>query len=201
MIDRSSLSKDILDLLYILSPSVAFVPQIYRGRIIFSPLLSLVSIVSAVVKVLQYHENPYSIVLLYQSIVIIVLHFYLVANYKYPLKKLEMRIFWPSLYHRCGLVLSTAALVLGCTGFINLISIFRIGKMFGILTGLLDTLATFLQVFIYRNEKDKPLFLFFAWIVGDVVKICMMVKKYETPIEYILTICGQISLNIFVLIN
>lgn len=193
--------KPLSDILYILSPILAFLPQIYRNKILFSPLLSVLTIISAILKIFHFQCEEFSVILLYQFVVIVALHFYLISRYKQPLRHLEMKLFKPELYLKYGLVNYAFGLIAGATAFIDIMFILNLGHTFGGIACFSDVLITFFQIMIYRNLEDKPSELFLVWIVGDLIKIVSMLLWYKAPIEYILAIALQMSMNAYIAFN
>lgn len=186
---------------YISSPAVAFAPQIWRGAILFSPLLSLLTIISNIVKIFHFQTEHYSIVLLYQFILLVMLHFYLIHNYRLPLQHIERRIFRPEVCLKHGLMSVSAALVAGAVTCVYIMLLFGYGFVFGRLASALDVFITFLQLIIYKNTNNKPSELFATWIVGDLVKLLMMTIIYKAPIAYNVSIVIQLLMNAYVLFS
>ncbi len=192
------LFHQLVDIFYILSPVFAFIPQICRNKIVYSPLLSILSIISSIVKIMHYRVEEYNITLLYQFIVGLVVHAYLIRHYSIPLRRFE-NIFFRGVLMKQGLFSCAVILVMGFILVCNFFYMFNYGHLFGDLACILDVLTTFLQLLIYSSSKEKPKEAFVVWLIGDVIKIAMLIFFYKSPIEYTIA-CGlQLAMNCFTL--
>lgn len=189
----------ILDIIYVISPIFAFLPQIFRKKILYSPLLSLLSIVSSIIKIMHYKIHSYNIILLYQFIVILLVHIYLIKNYRNPLRNFELMFFPSSLCLKYGLFSCALTFVFGLGFMFNFFYIFNYGHFFGDLACILDVFITFLQLLIYTDAKSKITESFIVWIVGDAIKIILLVFFYKSPMEYCIATVLQILMNTFTL--
>ncbi|KAI5168481.1 hypothetical protein PAEPH01_0169 [Pancytospora epiphaga] len=192
--------KEIGGIAYILSPVLGFIPQIYTGKIIFSPMLSLLTIISCIIKFFHYYEARYSVVLLYQFLFIILLHGYLIRNYRLPLRRIELVLFRPELYSKHGLGMYCLSVATIVAVLANVFFILGFGPVFGIVASTLDLMITFIQLLIYKNAIEKPLELFACWVVGDLIKLATMIFIYKAPLIYNISIVAQILLNLHVFI-
>lgn len=197
----SMLPDSLLSLLFIAGPTIAFIPQICRKKILFSPLLSLATIVSNITKIFHYSVTRYSIILLYQFVLLVALHFYLIKNYHFPLRRIEMKVFVPNLCMRHGLAAYASGVIALAIATLCLMDALGLGLLFGGIACIMDLLITVLQLIIYSSAKDKPSELFVFWVLGDLIKLWMMIMYYKTPIEYNACIVGQIAMNAYVLMR
>lgn len=188
------------DIFYIFSPIIGFIPQIYRCRIIFSPFLSVMAVISCIFKLFHYQIERYSTILLYQALTLIALHLYLINNYKLPLRHVEMKMFRPKWYLRYGLF-NYSLCIFTCTiFFLHSLYMFDWGHLFGNFACLLDIFTTFLQMVIYKDSENKPQELFLLWVAGDCIKIYVMLAVYKTPIEYVAATGVQLLMNLYVVL-
>ncbi|KAI4293164.1 hypothetical protein PAPHI01_2438 [Pancytospora philotis] len=188
------------DLLYITSPLIGFLPQMYRKKIVFSPVLSLLSIISCVIKIFQYQIEPYSTVLLYQFVLLVGMHFYLIKNYRLPLRRTEHYVYNPRLYSKYGLATYASSVVVTVIAALHVLYFMGGGWIMGHLASATDIFTTVLQMAFYRNNPSKPRELFLAWIVGDIAKMFIMLGFYEAPRIYLITTAIQLAINTYVLV-
>jgi hypothetical protein len=193
--------ESLLNVLYIVCPTVGFLPQIWTRKILFSPLLSLLIIFCNILKVFHYNYKQFNIVILYQSIMLIGLHFYLIKNYNSPLSPLELRVFTPKMYMKHGLLKCALAFIISFVFMINFINIFGLGYVFGNFACVFDLFITALQLVIYKNNENKPLELFVIWVIGDIAKALSMLLVYKAPLEYVVTVVLQMAMNIIVILQ
>lgn len=90
-------NKEMLTLLgntiFVISPVIGFIPQLLSRNVVFSPLLSLMLIISAIFKFYYRRVEHFSNILIYQGIVLTITQTMLVYNFKYKLGTIERRFY------------------------------------------------------------------------------------------------------------
>lgn len=190
-----------LGFFYVISPFFGFLPQIWRRDITYSPLLSLLSVISSVIKVFHYQIESFDLFQLYQFLLLVVLHLYLINNYKRPLGRTELRVFSAELYLKHGLMTCAVSIIAMAVATIYVFILMGSGFLLGYIASVLDIGITLLQLAIYKNNVHKPRELFAAWIVGDFIKLGIMIMAFEMPYIYIAATVLQIVINSYVLCN
>lgn len=189
----------LFNIFFVLSPLLAFLSQILSNNILYSPLLSLLSALSCFIKIFQYRISQYDIVLLYQFVTVLLLHAYLLSNYRLPLRQIELKVFLPALYARHGLVSTALILTVGALTCLNFLYLVGMGYLFGTIATLLDVFITFLQLLIYKDSPVKPTDSFVVWLAGDSLRLYLLLLVYKSPIEYSLATVAQMAMNGYVL--
>lgn len=201
----ASAAGPLLDIAYVVSPGIAFLPQIWRDEILFSPLLSLLTIFSALLKIAHFQvagrDYAYSLSLLYQSLFVVALHFYLIRHYRQPLKAVEARFLPAQLCARHGLIAYAVALTAGALALINVLYIASAGPLFGGLGCVMDVLISALQLVVYEGDDTKPRALFALWILGDTMRVWLMVVHFTSPPAQVVAVLLQIAMNACVLLK
>lgn len=191
----------LVDIVYIVSPGLAFLPQIMSGEILFSPLLSLLTVLTSLLKLSHYHYEPYSLALLYQYLFAIILHLYMIRNYKQPLRTLELKVFEPNICTRYGLLIYSVTLLAGSFTLLNFVALVHSAYLLAYFACFIELLVTSLQLFIYADGRKKPREVFALWIAGDLARLWMMAFHYNTNVIYVIVVIVQIIMNLYVFIN
>lgn len=191
--------KAILDIGFILGPTIGFFPQIYRGKPTYSPGLSVLTILSCLLKLFSHKPSGFDSVLQYQFCVAILVHVYLIRLHAQQ-KGQDIRSFFRLVHsHRWYY-----KYIVPCAGSfiisLKLLDFFGLGYLFTPASVVIDLAITFLHLDLYLNQKPKPKELFAAWLAGDIIRLVMMVRKYSTPIEVLFGTLIQIAINLVLLL-
>lgn len=177
------------NLIFIISPAIGYIPQIISNNIVFSPLLSLILIVSGLMRILYFQVESFKLPILFQSIALILTQLILIFNYKHRLGVIESKF-----YALCRTEKFSKKHSLFTTNILLLTTIFFLCHMFGYLTtqfyslcgiigAVLESSIGLLQIYFRRadqkyligeEKRRMPKELFACWIVGDVAKACWM---------------------------
>lgn len=189
---HSFINGALFDTLYVFSPVFGFLPQIYSGNITYNPLLCLLTIVASVFKLFSSKDA----VLSYQFAVAIALHLYLLGakmkNQKdRPLSELAN---WRA-YSR-NAVLGGIVLL-----FVLLRAFESIGFIYAKVAVALELSICMLHLKFYtkQGQNGKPKELFVTWVVGDIIRLIVLLKKYDCPVDYVVGVLIQIAINGYVL--
>lgn len=170
----------LINVLFAISPIFGFLPQIYKQRIIYKPYLSLLNIYIALIHIIDYIHKKYNKILLYQNVVAIILHMYLISlstNKNYRMTGIIKSI---------GLV-TLGLIILGKSGFYIL---------FPQCALLLDVAATYIHYNIYKHDPKRPFELFVVWMIGDFIRVYFYTAVYKAPFLYICAVIIQTIFNI-----
>lgn len=191
--DFPILLTSIFDTAYIFSPTIGFLPQLYSGNITYNSHLSMLTIIANLLKLFSCKD----VTLIYQFVVCIFLHLYLLSLHAKQSKKpaftdLETSRMYPIKHIATGILFFIALLRL----------VDSISFLYAKLAVLVETTISILHVKMYtrRAGSCKPHELFVFWIVGDFAKIILMLTKYNAAIEYVLGTFMQILINFYVLL-
>lgn len=168
----------LINILFAISPTFGFIPQIYKRRIIYKPYLSLLNIYIALIRIVDYIHKKYNKTLLYQNVIAIILHVYLISlntNKNYRMAGIIKSI---------GLV-ALGLIILGKSGLYILFQQCAL---------LLDIFATYIHYNIYKDDPKRPFELFIVWMIGDFIRVYFYIIVYKAPFLYI---CGVIIQTIF----
>lgn len=206
--------ENFFNALFIISPAIGFVPQILSHDILFPEILSVLSILANVLKLLHYSSDPFSPLIALQAIFIIVLHCYLIhfnpSNYSsiennifsmFKLKKLNKRYGNKAVY--MGLIttllitLHFLGYLVGSLGFCGVLSLF-VELSINILQVIIENDRKEILVLDGSKIKRSPKELYLFWMIGDIVKIWYM-SKVIIPKVYILTAGLQLLLDGYLL--
>ena len=193
--------RALFDISYILSPAFIFARQIFNQKIVYSPLLSLLTIISTIFKIIHYKIHAYDIILLYQFVILLFLHFYLIFNYTLPLRGIEDKILGPAL--KLGYSPRSIACIVffASMTITNLLFVVNCAAYFGQFASLLDVFTTFLQLLQYKDDAAALRECFAAWIVGDLLRLYINVFVYKTPVEFTIATAMTLAMNAYVIVK
>lgn len=201
-----------MNALCIVAPAVGFISQIVKGKILYSPLLSFLIILSNIFRIYYWHLEPFEFYLVIQSVCIIILHNLLIAMYDEELSYYEARLFKTpltrKLYKRRGLFVTHLQIMISAgIGFYMLRYVISPKAVLLISKYANFVLDTFIGVFQYlltkydrRSEtlslkrKKLPKGLLFFWVFGDIVK-CVFFIRTNAPPQIVLSACFQFLIN------
>ena len=166
----------LMNILFILSPTFGFVPQITRKNILYKPFLSLLNILTALDKTFDYFYKKYDRTIFYQNITTILLHSYLIYHNKHKQ------------YNRHYIEEShVRPIILKCSGFILFLVFLQLcsfGFLFTLIALFMDVGTTYAHFLVYKEDVDKPIELFIVWVIGDALRVIFNIFIYKTPILY-----------------
>ncbi|KAM0677527.1 hypothetical protein BDAP_001853 [Binucleata daphniae] len=181
--------------LFIVSPCIGYIPQLLQKNVVFSPLLSLILIFSAVFKFYFYQVESFSAVIIAQSAFLILIQLTLIYNFKSQYGHVEQN-FYSKMERSCkkyGAFYVNLSLVVFVSLFVHLMTYFTnyVYHACGYLSLLLESSVGLLQIVMKRmdnkyliggksNKRRMPKELFVCWIVGDFAKLYWM-YKLESP--------------------
>lgn len=198
--------------LCIVAPAIGFMSQIVKGKILYSPLLSFLIILSNIFRIYYWHLEPFEFYLVIQSVCIIILHNLLIAMYNEELSYYEARLFKTTmtrkLYKRRGLFVAHLQIMISAgLGFYMLRYVISREYILMVSKYANFVLDTFIGVFQYlltrydrRSEtlslkrKKLPQGLLFFWVFGDIIK-CMFFIRTNAPPQIVLSACFQFVIN------
>lgn len=181
IMDNQQMLKQIGNAIFIISPLIGYIPQIAANNIVFSPLLSLVLIISAIMRIFFFRYEKYGLPILFQSFALILTQLYLVYKFKHKLGIVEDKFYKKfktdnrAIFTKNLVLISSVYLLCHLTGYFSM----DLYKFCGIIGAVLESSVGVLQIYFRRMDKrfligeDKrriPKELFACWIVGDVVK-------------------------------
>lgn len=185
--------KTIVNIGFILGPVVGFVPQIYRRRPSYGPELSILTISSTLLKLFSQKTNSFDSILQYQFCVAILVHLYLIRLHGQQ-KGQNMALFGlvdsHERHYRHMVPLAGLFII-----SLKLLDSFGWGYLFISVSVVMDLAIAFLHIRMYSNQKSKPKELFTAWLIGDSIRLLMMLKKYSAPVELLIGTFIQIVIN------
>lgn len=193
----------------IIAPIIGFVPQIIRNRILFSPLLSFIVILSNILRIYYWQLERFEFCLVIQSIVLIFLHNLLIAMYGEELSRYESRFFknfmTKKTHKKKGLFLAHLQLIATVGFLVYTLHCLVSGKTALFIckytSFFLDMAGSVLQFLLAKydeksessdQKKEQPKELFFCWILGDIIKFVWLLRM-NTP----LTIVGSVVFQLF----
>lgn len=191
------MSTMLLDIGFVFGPIVGFIPQIYKGVPLYKPELSLLTILSFLLKLFKTNSEELDKILQYQFYVAIFLHIYLIRLHS--LKEHQQRIkilglwFYEDAYYT-HLVPTLMLLLISLKTF----DMVGMSSLFVPAATLIDIIIAFLHLDIYSKQESKPRELFIVWLVGDIIRIFLMISKYVTPKIVILGCIVQLVINVYV---
>jgi hypothetical protein len=189
----------ILDVGFILGPVVGFIPQIYRGKPTYNPGLSVLTILSSLLKLFSHKSSGFDSILQYQFCVVILVHLYLIRLHAQQ-KGQDARSFLGPVhshrwYHRY--VVPLAGLFVAS---LKLLDFLGLGYLFTPASVVMDLVITLLHLDLYSSKEPRPKELFAVWLVGDAIRLVMMFRKYSTPVEVLFGTLVQIVINLALLL-
>ncbi|KAK6089546.1 hypothetical protein P3W45_001428 [Vairimorpha bombi] len=194
-------------ILFIFSPIVGFIPQIYTNQILFPELLSALTIVANILKIYHFRTKSFFSVIPMQGAFIILLHsclmYYNKSTYSITEEKITKR-----------LRISSKQLFVVYIGLISITSHFvglvlNTYEFCGLLSLVFEVSVNFIQLLIEKQNKgildetkkrrsQKELYL--VWIVGDICRILFMMSV-ETPKVYTAASFIQLAIDGYLLCN
>lgn len=202
----------ICDISFIIFPIVGFIPQIIKNKILFPPLLILLTIFTNIFKIIFYKEGDMINTILYQAILVIVFQFYLLYVSRCVMCKLEENIFkkrlgW--LFMRYGIFTTCASISIMLVCTLQILSMF-LGlpfiKLCGILSVFLEVSVGLIQLYInkerrvdpndliYMNNERVPKELYACWIIGDFCKLGYILYR-KVPLLLTVSVLFQIAID------
>ncbi|EJW02323.1 hypothetical protein EDEG_00300 [Edhazardia aedis USNM 41457] len=210
----------LINTLFVISPVIGFIPQLWTRNIVFSPVLSLMLIFSSIFKFFYFRVENFSKTILYQAAVVLITQLALIYNYKHRLGNLETKIynsrmlFLNKLHKKYGLFLLNLAVAISIYVGISTLASFVVNEIAvydfcGYASMIMESFVGVMQLVIKRMDKNNaidefdeekrlPKELFLSWIIGDIAKLYYMHAK-ETPLRLTLPIYFQIMVD-FILI-
>lgn len=161
--------------------------------VVYKTFLSLLNILIAFVKIFDYSYRKYDTVILYQNYFIIFLHLFLIqqnnckAYNRFGFEENKLQY----VFKKVG-VLIIALLTLQMMDF---------GFIFNYVALILDVLTTYAHFLIYKEDPQKPVELFFAWIFGDFIKLYFNTFVYKTPLFYTFAIITQLVFDVLTIFS
>lgn len=214
MNDNKEMLKLIGNTIFIVSPVIGFIPQFITRNIVFSPLLSLMLITSALLRFYYRRIEYFSNILIYQSIVVIATQSLLVYNFKYTLGSVEKK-FYGLLYRnkKYGIFMANLLVVLSVIITLNLLCVFNsmtVFHIFGVMSIVLESSVGLMQLLMRRADKEVrivedefrrlPKELFVCWIVGDLGKLYWM-YDLDSPKMFIVPVVFQIGIDFLLMLE
>ncbi|KAI5149536.1 hypothetical protein ENBRE01_0970 [Enteropsectra breve] len=193
--------RSLVNVAFIISPIIPFLPQIYKKRIVYSPFLSTLNILSNSIKILHYQNFKYGTTVLYQYMMLLTLHAYLLKYNSAVLKPLEERFMSSRLLKGRTISSCATAFLVSVISVLYLLSLYGAGHSYGVVACFLDVCITGMQLALYLDENKKPRELFVCWVVGDIAKLIQMKLWTNLSIEYYIAVILQIVMNFVVLIK
>ena len=178
----------IIDILFIASPLFGFIPQIYKNEVTYKPFLSLINIMTAIIKIFDWFYKKYDKVIFIQNFFIIFLHLLLVHNNK--IKTVNRYGFEDNKFFY--ILKRISALIF----LLFILDNLKLSFMFNYLALFLDVFTTYAHFIVYREDPQKPIELFAVWILGDFIKIYFNVFVYKTPTLYTLAVFTQLFFDL-----
>jgi hypothetical protein len=197
------------DVLFVLSPAFGYLPQIISRRVVVSPMICTLFIVSNVLKIFHHIEDKYSSVLLLQSMFVILLNSVLVHLNRNPLETIESLVFknrvTRRMYWRYGLQGCVAGMVGVCVLTVHLLgTLANSYSSCGLASSCVELLINFLQLHFERENKRQmeekgtgrrsPIELYVCWVLGDMVRVWYL-RSLGVPSVYVITVCIQVVVD------
>lgn len=206
--DKQMLNK-IGNIVFIISPAIGYIPQLVTNNVVFSPLLSLILILSGLMRILYYQVEKYSLPILLQTFVLIITQLLLIYRFRYRLGVIEEKF-----YNTCKIEKYTTKHAIFTINAIVITTIFFLCHLLGYLVGgfyrfciiigaILESSVGVLQIYFKRVDKKyliggekrrMPKELFACWIVGDLAKAVWM-YKLDTKRIFFVPIIFQIIVD------
>lgn len=191
----------LFDIGYVISPLIGFIPQIYTGNLTYEPLLSILTVVTNILKMFSSRENEIDQRMTYQFIICIGLHLYLLNKRNLTQKRFPVLSFLDDtvLLKNISKIVSLFILIL--ISSLKLIDFLGFSFIFMKLSIGIDILISLLHLKYYGSSETKPKELFLMWILGDLGRLGVMTMKYKCPIECFVSVLIQIAINLYVLLR
>jgi hypothetical protein len=199
-----------IDILFVLSPVLGYLPQIISRRVVVSPILCTLFILSNILKIFHHIEDKYSSVLLVQSIFVILLHFVLVHFNRNPLSSVEAIVFknriTRQMYRKYGLQGCVAGIVGICILTIHMAgTVAHSYSGCGLTSSAIELLVNLMQFYFERENKKmieqkgvgnrSPVELYVCWSLGDAVRVWYL-RSLNAPLVYIVTVGIQVVIDL-----
>lgn len=203
MIQLSSLAKA----LYILSPTLGYAPQIFKGKILFSPLLSFMIVLSSIFRIIHCKIDKLEYMYTLQALLTIGVHSTLIFMYKEELSNYEHNLFRVGYYYKSkGIFYSYLQLFSTAIMTLLFVNYFSSALLLSVcITGniLLESSVGLVQLILNKfdkrsNKKELPKELFFFWVVGDICKTVLLIYT-QAKKEIILSVVFQLIVNTMLL--
>jgi len=199
---------------FVFSPAIAYVPQILSRDILISPLISMLFIMSNILKLFHYCFRKYDDLVLAQHAFAILLHLCLIMMSRRPLGGFETKMLGSGatrmLFRSYGAKGSVIGILIMFALSVNLLGMtYRSYEHCGMLSSVFEIGINLLQLVLERREakagsmkgeaKRSPKEVYLCWILGDIVKIWFF-WGLDVPLTFIVTIMVQILIDIFLVL-
>lgn len=187
----------LIDIGFVFGPIVGFAPQIYKGIPQYRSELSILTIIGCILKLFDNKNAQIDKVLQYQFYTTIIMHIYLIRLHS--LKQNQHRInffgflFYEGVYYTH---LMPAMMLFLLT--LKVFDSFGFSYLYMPISTAMDIAISLLHLDIYARGRSKPLELFITWLIGDITKLILLIRKYDTPFWLILGTCIQMIINLIV---
>lgn len=207
----------VMNMVCVLSPVIGFLPQIIRGKVSFSPILSFFAIVSSISRIYCWGSENFDFYIVLQSISIILLHNLLIAMKDNSRLSYYEKRFFKSPFTRKSFrekklfIVHLQLLILFCINIYMWHCSLPLRWMLAICkytNFILDTTSGLMQYFLNLYDTKVPSYqkscekktreLFFCWILGDMAKICWLIS-INSPYTIIGSVFFQLIVNCFLL--
>ncbi|KCZ81888.1 hypothetical protein H312_00647 [Anncaliia algerae PRA339] len=199
--------NDLAKILYVISPTIGYAPQIYKGKILFSPLLSFIIIISSIFRIIHCKLEKLEIMYSLQALISVGVHSTLIFMYKDELSNYEHNIFRLGfLYKSKGLFYSYLQLFSTLIMSLLLLNYFSTSFLLTVCIGgniLLESSIGLMQLFLNKFDKRKekkelPRELFLFWVIGDICKTVLLIMNGANN-AIILSVVFQLIVNTMLL--
>ncbi|KAM0671830.1 hypothetical protein CWI42_121690 [Ordospora colligata] len=199
---------------FVLSPAIAYVPQIISRDILISPLISMLFIMSNILKLFHYCFRKYEDLVLAQHVFAILLHLCLIIMSRRPLGGFETKMLGSGatrlLFRSYGAKGSVIGILIMFSLSVNLLGMtYKSYEPCGILSSIFEIGINLLQLILERREaktggikgeaKRSPKEVYVCWILGDIVKIWFY-SGLDVPLTFMVTIAVQILIDVFLML-
>ncbi|RVD90846.1 putative transporter [Tubulinosema ratisbonensis] len=194
-------------LIYVLSPMLGYAPQIFKKKILFSPLLSFMVVLSSMFRLIHCKIDKLEYMYSFQALLAITVHTTLIYMYKDELSNYEHNFFRVGYYYRTkGVFYSYLQLFSTALMSLLLVNYFSSELLLSLcITGniLLESSVGLAQLLLYKfdkksNKRPLPKELFFFWVVGDICKTVLLIYT-QAKKEIILSVVFQLVVNTMLL--
>ena len=196
--------------LFIISPIIGYIPQLYTRQIVFPEFLSALTILANILKIIHFtgKSNAFTVIPL-QGMFTILLHSCLLLFNKSIYSVTEEKIMKKLKISSKQIYVSYIILICMCIQICGLFT--RSFEFCGILSLIFEVSVNSVQLLIEKQKKEvivvavnkkvrsqKELYL--VWIIGDICRIFFMVCA-DTPHVYTVASLIQLGIDGYLLYN
>ncbi|ORD97560.1 hypothetical protein HERIO_572 [Hepatospora eriocheir] len=187
--------KALLEASMVLGPVICFIPQIYRKEIVYNPILSLLIILSSLIKLFIFSSDSLKSTVLLHNLSLILLHTYLLKLNKKVSLSVEIKKFKLKLKYFNLLIITTMFSLI----FLYFVSMIHKRFIFDPMSATLDCCIAFLQYIFYRDDARKPIEMFLIGLFGNIIKLILFAFVVKIRVYLLISVLLQVFFDISIL--